>query len=160
MREVAGLRRNAMEGLVHGQSIGDDSTSSVEQQVAIPDQPVAGFALWCVFALGRRVGPAAPVGIDSTGSIVWQQWASVFCDPGRVGDLAGDAAVEAGEVGGEQVVAEELALVVPGHVPPRPPRHWLDMVLRGMRSDAAEGDLWWTKASRQRHEFATSSTTS
>lgn len=40
------------------------------------------------FALGRWVGPAAPVGIDSTGSIAWRHWANVFCDPGRNGSLA------------------------------------------------------------------------
>ncbi|WP_206745049.1 hypothetical protein, partial [Saccharothrix sp. CB00851] len=40
------------------------------------------------FAFGRWVGPAAPVGIDATGSIVWRQWANVFCDPGRNGSLA------------------------------------------------------------------------
>ncbi|MEV6831227.1 hypothetical protein [Amycolatopsis sp. NPDC051102] len=40
------------------------------------------------FAFGRWVGPAAPVGIDSNGTTVWQQWAQVFCDPGRSYGLA------------------------------------------------------------------------
>ena len=40
------------------------------------------------FAFGRWVGPAAPVGINPSGVTVWQQWAQVFCDPGRSYGLA------------------------------------------------------------------------
>ncbi|MEU0510823.1 hypothetical protein [Amycolatopsis sp. NPDC006125] len=40
------------------------------------------------FAFGRWVAPAAPVGFDSAGAMVWRHWASVFCEPGRDGGLA------------------------------------------------------------------------
>ncbi|ONF73725.1 hypothetical protein [Amycolatopsis keratiniphila] len=40
------------------------------------------------FAFGRWVGPTGPIGMDSTGSIVWQQWGDFFCEPGRSGGLA------------------------------------------------------------------------
>ena len=35
------------------------------------------------FALGRWVAPLLPVGLDSGGTAVWEQWQPSFCDPGR-----------------------------------------------------------------------------
>jgi hypothetical protein len=34
------------------------------------------------FALGRWVAPLLPVGLDSSGTAVWEQWKPTFCDPG------------------------------------------------------------------------------
>lgn len=35
------------------------------------------------FALGRWVAPLLPVGLDSSGTAVWEKWQPSFCDPGR-----------------------------------------------------------------------------
>ncbi|QFU91640.1 hypothetical protein YIM_32395 [Amycolatopsis sp. YIM 10] len=162
VHEVAGLRRNSTEGLVHGQSMGDESAPlrrvllhwmnlpafHSPTRICLDDGswwngrwrfPIGPWQLtldtrqdharvWEVlgsehnfamthvmevtrsddgeftaadfellrqtlhfgvsFALGRWVGPAAPVGISAAGSIAWQQWAAVFCVPGRNGGLA------------------------------------------------------------------------
>jgi hypothetical protein len=39
------------------------------------------------FALGRWVAPLLPVGLDSSGTAVWEQWQPSFCDPGRTPGL-------------------------------------------------------------------------
>ncbi|HKR51541.1 MAG TPA: hypothetical protein VJT72_18560 [Pseudonocardiaceae bacterium] len=35
------------------------------------------------FALGRWAAPMLPVGEDSDGQVVWEQWRAAFCDPAR-----------------------------------------------------------------------------
>lgn len=40
------------------------------------------------FAFGRWIPPALPVGFSDSGVAVWEQWGSLFCDPGRNGSLA------------------------------------------------------------------------
>lgn len=35
------------------------------------------------FALGRWVAPLLPVGLDSSGSVAWEEWKPRFCDPGN-----------------------------------------------------------------------------
>jgi hypothetical protein len=40
------------------------------------------------FALGRWVAPALPVGFDTDGQRVWEQWAPWLCEPGHSGAMA------------------------------------------------------------------------
>lgn len=47
-----------------------------------------GLQFGMSFALGRWVAPALPVGLDKDRRIVWEQWASWHCEPGRSLGLA------------------------------------------------------------------------
>jgi hypothetical protein len=76
------------------------------------------------FALGRWVAPLLPVGLDSGGAAVWEQWRPSFCDPGRAPGIGwwyerDDAAL-----------ADFLKLLITAFADPaRRERLWMQMVL-------------------------------
>lgn len=57
----------------------DGSGFTADQARPILEALHMGFS----FALGHWVAPMLPVGLDSQGHIVWEEWAVRFCDPAK-----------------------------------------------------------------------------
>ena len=73
------LRETRSCGITHVGSVRRTNGETFSQSEA--HDALSGFQLALSFALGRWCAPALPVGFDSRGQRVWEQWAPWHCDP-------------------------------------------------------------------------------
>ena len=98
-----------------------DGTAFTAQEA----EPVlAAMHVGISFALGRWVAPLLPVGLDSSGSAVWEKWQPSFCDPGRAPGLGWWYERD------HATLADFLKLLITAFADPvRRERLWMQMVL-------------------------------